>query len=427
MPANGEETVTETERETGGGDPDGDRGDGDGRPAPLRDLRVLSIAQFGAGPFGTTLLADLGAEVIKIENPATGGDVARYVPPTDVEGDSLYFQGFNRGKKSVGIDLREPGGREVFEELVRVSDGLYYNLRGDLPRKLELTYDDLKHLNPALVTCSLSGFGTTGPRAEQPGYDALVQGLAGYLSMTGEPGAPPTKCGVSVVDFASGYSSVLGLVAGLLEAQRTGRGRDVDVSLMDTAVSMLSYFAAWHLNLGWEPERMPGSGHQSLVPARIFETEDGWVSVFCAKEVFWRRLAEGLGREELLEDLRFGSFADRREHREELDALLEEAFGRKTTEEWLRELEGDVPIAPVNSLADALRDEQVRAREMILEVEHPEFGTVRQVAHPVKTEGVPARPEPAPEMGGDTDRILADLCGLSGEEIEELRAEGAVA
>lgn len=414
-----------------GRDGAGDEGDGSGeedrgRPAPLHGLRVLSIAQFGAGPFGTTLLADLGAEVIKIENPATGGDVARYVPPTDVDGDSLYFQGFNRGKKSVAIDLRDPGGREAFEELVRVSDGLYYNLRGDLPEKLELTYGDLEHLNPALVTCSLSGFGTTGPRAGQPGYDALVQGLAGYLSMTGEPDAPPTKCGVSVVDFASGYSSVLGLVAGLLEAQRTGRGRDVDVSLMDTAVAMLSYFASWHLNLGWEPERKPGSGHQSLVPARIFPTEDGWVSVFCAKEVFWRRLAEGLGREELLEDERFRTFADRRENREELDGLLEEAFARRTTDEWLEELEGRVPIAPVRTLSEALRDEQVRAREMILEVEHPEFGTVRQVAHPVKTEGVPARPEPAPELGADTDGVLRELCGFPEERIAELRERGAV-
>ena len=437
--------MSETDRSTSGGSggrgPGSSRagestadtpGDGEGaaeageRPAPLHDLRVLSIAQFGAGPFGTTLLADLGAEVIKIENPATGGDVARYVPPTDVEGDSLYFQGFNRGKKSVAIDLREPGGRDAFEELVRVSDGLYYNLRGDLPERLGLTYDDLKHLNPALVTCSLSGFGTDGPRAGQPGYDALVQGLAGYLSMTGEPGAPPTKCGVSVVDFASGYSSVLGLVAGLLQARTTGRGRDVDVSLMDTAVSMLSYFASWHLNLGWEPERMPGSGHQSLVPARIFPTDDGWISVFCAKETFWRRLARGLGREDLLQDGRFDTFADRREHREELEAILEEAFSRKSTEEWLEVLEGEVPVAPVNTLSEALREEQVRDRGMILEVEHPEFGTMRQVAHPVKTEGVPARPEAAPELGGDTDRVLGDLCGFTEERIAELRESGAV-
>ncbi len=266
---------------------------------PLDGVRILAVSQFGAGPFGTQVLADLGADIIKVEDPGVGGDSARYVPPFQGEADSPYFQSFNRGKRSVSLNLRHPDGQAVFRDLVRVSDAVFNNARGDLPDKLGLTYEALRDANPRIVCCSLTGYGRTGPRAGEPAFDYLVQGYAGYMSVTGEPDGPPGKCGVSVIDFAGGYAGMVGLMVGLFDAQRTGIGRDVDVSLLDTAVSMLSYFAIWTLNRDWTAERTRDSAHQTLVPAQNFPTRDGWIVVFCNKDKFWRDLVETLGVPEL--------------------------------------------------------------------------------------------------------------------------------
>jgi crotonobetainyl-CoA:carnitine CoA-transferase CaiB-like acyl-CoA transferase len=393
---------------------------------PLEGLRVLAVSQFGAGPFGTQVLADLGAEVIKIEDPAVGGDVARYVPPWEIERDSLYFQSFNRGKKSVTLDLRHPDGRAVFHDLVRVSHAVYNNVRGDLPAKLGLTYDALKSINPAIVCCSLSGFGSTGPRAAEPGYDYLIQGHAGWMSITGEPDGPPGKCGVSVIDFAGGYASMLGLMVGLWDAQRTGVGRDVDVSLLDAAVSMLSYFATWALNRDWEPQRVADSGHQTLVPSQNFPTRDGWIVVFCAKEKFWENLAQAMELGHLTTDPRFATFADRLANKAALLAVLKPRFLERTTAQWLARLGGRVPCAPVNTVREALEDEQVRARGMIVEVKHPVYGTVREVASPIKTAGAVTRPAPAPRLGEHTEAVLGDILRYPSAKIAALRASGAL-
>lgn len=394
---------------------------------PLDGVRILALSQFGAGPFGTNVLADLGAEVIKIEDPDAGGDVARYVPPFEIEGDSLYFQSFNRGKKSLALNLRSDSGREVMHDLVKVSDGVFNNLRGDLPAKLGLDYESLKSVNPAVVCCSLSGFGKTGPMAASPGYDYLVQGYAGYMSITGEPDGPPGKCGVSIIDFAGGYAAALGLMVGLFDAQRTGVGRDVDVSLLDTAVAMLSYLATWTLNRDWQPERMPNSSHQTLVPSQNFETSDGWIVIFCAKEIFYRNLVGLMGLPELADDQRFKSFAARLDNRDTLLALLSERFGTRTTAEWLDDLSGRVPCGPVNTVQEALESDQVLAREMIIEVDHPEYGVIREVANPVKMAGGIDRPSPAPRLGQHTDEILADVLAYDTERVAALREEGAVA
>lgn len=394
--------------------------------APLDGIRILSISQFGAGPFGSMLLADLGAEVIKIEDPSSGGDVARYVPPGAENGDSLYFQSFNRGKKSILLNLRSEQGRKVFDELVPRCDAVFNNLRGDLPEKLGLTYDSLKSLNPAVVTCSLSGFGRTGPRASEPGYDALVQAYAGYMALTGGRDEPPTRSGVSLIDFAGGMAAALGLVSGLLDAHRTGKGRDIDVGLLDTGISMLTYLAAWKLNTDWQPERMPQSAHQTIVPAQNFRTADGWISVFCAKEVFWQRLAEGLELPELIEDSRFKTFADRYKNRSELLPILERTFAGLTTDEWMERLKGGIPVAPVNTLEQALNDPQTAHREMVIEAEHPEMGTVRQVASPFKTAGVHDTVTPAPKLGEHTRVTLSELLGYTDEELDKLAESGAI-
>ena len=228
---------------------------------PLADVRILSVEQYGAGPFATLHLADLGAEVIKVEDPSVGGDVGRYVPPYSEGEDSLFFESFNRNKKSISINLNSPAGREVFEDLVKVSDVVYSNLRGDVPKKMRITYDDLKHLNPKIVCCSLTGFGMTGPRSQEPGYDYILQGLAGWMDLTGEPDGPPTKSGLSMVDYSGGLISTISLLVALHAARRDGVGMDCDVSLYDTAIGMLTYPAAWHLNAGFEPVRTHHSAH----------------------------------------------------------------------------------------------------------------------------------------------------------------------
>ncbi len=392
---------------------------------PLEGVRILAISQFGAGPFGTTVLSDMGAEVIKIEDPGAGGDVARYVPPFEIDRDSLYFQAFNRGKKSITLNLRTEAGMAVLHDLVKESDGVYNNLRGDLPAKLGLDYDALGKFNEKVVCCSLSGFGSTGPRAAEPGYDHLIQAYAGYMSLTGEPDAPPAKCGVSIIDFAGGYASVLGLMIGLFDAQRTGKGRNVDVSLLDTGIAMLSYFASWTLNRDWEPTRQENSSHQTLLPSQNFRTRDGWIVVFCAKEKFYQNLVEAMGRPDMVTDPRFANFAARLKNRDELLAELEKEFAKRDTDDWLADFRGSVPCAPVNSVADALQDQQVLARKMIIEIEHPEYGTIKQVASPIKTEGMIEHPTPGPGLGEHTDQVMTEVLGYSTDQVSSLRAEGA--
>jgi crotonobetainyl-CoA:carnitine CoA-transferase CaiB-like acyl-CoA transferase len=393
---------------------------------PLDGLRILAVSQFGAGPFGTQMLADLGADIIKIEDPGVGGDSARYVPPFQGEADSPYFQSFNRGKRSVSLNLRHPDGQAVLHDLVRVSDAVFNNARGDLPDKLGLTYDLLKEINPRVVCCSLTGYGRTGPRAAEPAFDYLVQGYAGYMAVTGEPDGPPGKCGVSVIDFAGGYAAMVGLMVGLFDAQRTGVGRDVDISLLDTAVSMLSYFAVWTLNRDWIAERTRSSAHQTIVPAQNFPTRDGWIVIFCNKDKFWRDLVETLGAPELAEDARFRTFADRFANKDALLPLLQARFATRTTSEWLDRLRGRVPCAPVNDVRQALADPQVLARDMIVEVEHPDFGPLREVRSPVRTEGEIRHPARAPRLGEHTDQILREILSYSDGTIARLRATGVI-
>ena len=394
---------------------------------PLEGVRILAISQFGAGPYGTQALADLGAEVIKIEDPLSGGDVARYVPPFEIERDSLYFQSFNRGKKSVAINLRNPDGFDVFRDLVRVSDAVFNNLRGDLPAKLGLDYDGLRHLNKAIVCCSLSGFGRVGPRKAQPGYDAILQALCGYMDLTGEPGGPPTKCGVSIIDFAGGLASALGLAAALVESRRTGVGRNVDVSLFSTAISMLSYLASWTLNRDWEAARTEGSSHQTLVPSQNFETADGWIAVFCAKEKFWESLVQQMGLPELADDPRFSSFAARNANRDELLPALKSRFLERTTSDWLAAMSPHLPCAPVNDVGSALKDPQVAALGMISQTIHPEYGEISSVGSPIYSDSTASDETPAPRFGQHTDDVLTDLLGYDTERLSRLREAGAVA
>ena len=395
---------------------------------PLADLRVLAIEQFGAGPWGTLQLADLGAEVIKIEDPGSDGDVGRYVPPFQEGEDSLFFETFNRNKKSVSLDLRGAEGREVFEDLVSGADAVYSNLRGDGPASLRITYEHLRDVNPRIVCCSLSGFGTTGPRAAEGGYDYVIQAAAGWMSLTGEPGGPPAKSGLSLVDLSGGYAAVLALLAGVWRARREGVGCDCDVSLFETALHQLCYVGTWAATEGWQPRRMLHSAHPSIVPFQAFATADGWMTVACAKQKFWERLCRVLGREDLAADPRFAGFADRDRHRDELLPILEGAFAERPTEEWIDALgDAGVPCGPVHDVAQALADPQAQARGDVVEIGHPRFGTVRQVASPLRVaaDRETAPLERAPQRGEHTDAVLREVCGYAPERVAELRRRGA--
>jgi crotonobetainyl-CoA:carnitine CoA-transferase CaiB-like acyl-CoA transferase len=388
---------------------------------PLEGVRVLAVSQFGAGPYSTMILAELGAEVIKVEDPSTGGDVSRSVPPYAIEHDSLYFQSFNRNKKSFTLDLKTREGRQIFDKLVGISHAVLNNVRGDQVRKLGLNYTSLKRVNPKIVCCSLSGFGTAGPHAAEPGYDYLMQARAGYMSLTGDPHAPPATCGVSVIDHAAGFAAALGLTAAVFAANKTGRGRDVGINLISTAFSMLSYLAIWNLNRGYEPMRHPGSAHQSLVPVQTFRTKDSYLVVFCAKDHFWQKLCRILRLQFLLRDERFTSFAKRLQNREALLPLLEKKLLARTTNEWLELLRGNVPCAPVNTLSQAMRELPLLDSQILIETEHPSFGTVRQIASPISFPGVSRRHRRAPALGEHTDDILRQYLGYNQATIGELR------
>jgi crotonobetainyl-CoA:carnitine CoA-transferase CaiB-like acyl-CoA transferase len=395
---------------------------------PLADLRIVAVEQYGAGPWGSMQLADLGAEVIKVEDPTTGGDVGRYVPPFQEGEDSLFFETMNRNKKSVSLDLRAEGGREVFEDLVRHADAVYSNLRGDGPRRLRITYDDLKDVNPRIVCCSLSGFGMTGPRAAQGGYDYVVQAMAGWMSLTGDPDGPPTKSGLSLVDLSGGYVAALALVAGAWRARRDGVGCDCDISLFETALSELIYVGTWAATTGWTPKRMPESAHPSIVPFQAFATSDGWLTVACAKQKFWERFCSAIGREDLLEDVRFADFAARDVNRDELLPILRAELRRRTTAEWIDVFaDAGVPAGPVYDVHQALDDPQVHAREAVVAIDHPRFGPVRQVASPLRVAWAtdPAPLARGPLRGEHTEEVLEQICGYDAERLARLREAGA--
>jgi crotonobetainyl-CoA:carnitine CoA-transferase CaiB-like acyl-CoA transferase len=396
------------------------------RPLPLDGVRILAIEQYGAGPFGTSHLADLGAEVIKIEDPNGGGDVGRHVPPYAHAGDSLFFETFNRGKKSISLDLGTSAGRAIFEKLVRVSSAVYSNLRGDVSTKIKINYDDLKHLNPAIVCCSLTGFGITGPRRAEPGYDYIMQGIAGWMDITGEPDGPPTKSGLSIVDYASGYVAALALLSGLRAADRDGVGMDCDVSLFDTAINLLTYPAVWHLNAGFEPVRTRQSAHPSIVPFQAFRASDGWFVIAAAKEKFWSRVAMVLGRQDLTTNPRFSTMAAREANSVELLEIIEPIFASRTVSHWVSVLRSvSVPVGEVNSVADALNDPQVEARGLIVETDHPYYGTVRTLASPVRVGAATAPARRAPQQGEHTIELLTELADMDVSAVEEAAAAGA--
>lgn len=391
---------------------------------PLSGVRVLSVEQYGAGPWASMYLADMGAEVIKIEAPQ-GGDSARASGPHFLgENDSQFFQTFNLGKKSVALDLRVAEGREVFRRLAATADVVMNNLRGDQPGKIGLDYAALGPLKGSLVCAHLSGYGRTGERAAWPAYDYLMQAEAGFLHLTGEPEGPPTRMGLSIVDYLTGITTAFAVTAALFGAARTGRGRDVDVTLYDVAVHQLTYPAVWYLNEGDETRRRPRSGHPSVVPTEVFPTADGHVFVMCVLPKFWEALCEGLGLAELVRDVRFATARARYENRDALAAILDGALKAHPTAHWMAVFAGRVPLAPVLTLGQALDNPYLTATGGVQVVEHP-VRPLRVLSNPIRVDGARAAARAAPALGADTEAVLAGV--MTGAEIAALRARGVVA
>ncbi|MFZ1909152.1 MAG: CaiB/BaiF CoA-transferase family protein [Burkholderiales bacterium] len=391
---------------------------------PLAGIRVLEFTQNIMGPSAGLVLADLGAEVVKIEQ-REGGDVSRAVGPYFLGADdSHFFQSLNRNKKSLTLDLKHPRGQEVLHRLAATADGLMGNLRGDQPEKLGIVYDSLKKANQRIVCAHLSAYGRDGARKGWPGYDYLMQGEAGYLSLTGEPDGPPARMGLSVVDYSTGTTCALALLAGILEARRTGRGRDLDVSLYDVAMHQLNYPAAWYLNEGLATGRAPRSAHPFIAPSQLYRTADGWIFVMAQTQRFWELLCDALGRGNLKSRPQFRDFAARREHRDELTRVLDDEFSRQKTEYWLKQLSGTVPCGPVYDLPQALENPYFLGRGGVQVFDHPDKPGFKLVASPFRlAEALPARP--APKLGQHTEELLKDL-GYSPGEIAELKNEGVV-
>jgi crotonobetainyl-CoA:carnitine CoA-transferase CaiB-like acyl-CoA transferase len=374
---------------------------------PLEGLRVLSVEVYGAGPYGSQLIAALGAEVVKIENPGTGGDPARYVGPHKLgDADSQYFQGWNANKRSVALDLKSESGRRDFAELVKGSAAVMNNLRGDQPAKLGLDYAALGKINPAVVCLHISAYGRDNERTAWPGYDFLMQAEAGLMSLTGEPDAPPARFGPSIIDYMTGTTAMVGLLASMLGAQRTGRGCDVDVSLYDVALHQLGYAGTWHLNGGDSVSRLERSSHFSISPVQTFPTADGWIFIMCMHEKFWTALVRALGQEPLAKDPRFVDGNTRHRYRKELTTILDPVFRRATTEHWLARLSGVLPVGPVYDVAGALSSRFARASGMIQTVAHPAKPDLQLLTSPIKVNG--ARPEltACPPLGADNDTLL---------------------
>jgi formyl-CoA transferase/CoA:oxalate CoA-transferase len=390
-------------------------------------VRVLDLSRMLAGPYGSMLLADMGADVIKIEAPDGGDPMRAMGPPFLPDGESAYFLAINRNKKSVVLDLAKPAGRDVFLDLVAQCDVVWENFRPGVMERLGLGWASLSALNPALVMCSLSAYGQDGPYRDRPAFDLALQAMGGAMSMTGEAGGGPVRMGLPMGDLAGGMFGAFAVAGALLRRARTGRGTHVDLSLLDCQVSLLSYLAQYFWTDGVVPGPM-GSAHASVVPYGTLATRDGHliVAVF---ERFWPAFCRAAAHPEWAADPRFAANADRVANRGALMAVIERAFAERTTEEWLARLRAEgVPAAPIQTVDRVLSDPQVRHRGMVVEVEHERLGHLPTLGTPIKLDGAPPFvPAPPPRLGQHTDAVLAALLEYPGERLEALRRAGVIA
>jgi crotonobetainyl-CoA:carnitine CoA-transferase CaiB-like acyl-CoA transferase len=391
----------------------------------LSGVRILDLTQFLAGPYGSMLLGDLGAEVIKIEAPGRG-DPMRQMPPHFLEGESAYFLSVNRNKRSVTLDLKHPTGREVFLDLVRVSDVVLDNFRPGVMQKLGLDYETLRRVNPRIIACSISGFGQAGPYRDRPAFDLVLQAMSGAMSITGEPGRVPVRMGIPMGDLAGGMFAAQAICAALYARERTGEGCYIDLGLLDCLTSLLTYVAQYYLASGEVPGPA-GSQHQSVVPYGAFATADGYLVIAAFTEKFWQGICRALERPDLAEDPRFVRNALRVQNRDALMPILEAEFRKRTTAEWLARLEAEgVPCGPIYTVDQVLTDPQIAARNMLVHVQHPLIGDLPVLGNPVKVADAEERFDPPPLLGQHTEEVLREVLGYSKEKVAALREAGVI-
>ena len=395
-------------------------------PTALEGVKVLDLTQIMAGPYCTMTLADMGADVVKIEKP-NGGDDTRRMGPPFIEGESAAFLGINRNKRSVVVDLRSDDGREIVLDMARRYDILVENFRPGSLERMGLGYERVREINPAMIYCTISGFGGTGPYARRGGFDLVAQGMSGLMSVTGHPDSAPTKIGVPVCDLNAGMFAALGILTAYISRLKTGQGQQVDTSLLEGGIAYTFWESAMYFATGESPGPK-GSAHRLTAPYQAFETSDGYVNVGAANQANWERLCAAIGRDELASDPRFAEPRDRMDNLDELTATLEQTFSRQTSDHWLKALEAaGVPAGPIYDLGQVYEDPQVRARQMIVETDHPVAGQISNIGIPVKLSETPGRfQRPAPTLGQHTDEVLREL-GRTDAEIAALRSTGAVA
>lgn len=396
-------------------------------PGALNGLRVLDLTWVLSGPYGSMILSDLGADVVKVERPPHG-DVARTTGPF-VANESIYFQSINRGKRSLCIDLQRAEGKALFLELTAKVDVVLENFTPGVMERLGLGYEALAARNPRIIYAATSGFGQTGPLREKPALDIVVQGMGGVMSITGYPDGPPARPGLSLGDIAAGLYTAIGVLAALQERERSGRGQFIDVSMLDCQIAVLENAVARYFATGQEPQRL-GTRHPSATPFQAFPTADGWLVLALAWGTAnqWALLCSAIDRVELIDDARFDTSYKRTQNHAQLEPILSEAMKKKTTAEWLAILEPyGMPIGPLHTIGQAVAQEQVRARGMITEVEHPVAGRLQIASSPLKLSRTPAEVRgPAPAFGEDTAAVLREWLGLSESEVTALVAAGVV-
>jgi len=393
---------------------------------PLRGIRVLDLSRILAGPYCTMMLGDLGAEIIKVEQPRVGDGTRQWGPPFK-GGESAYFICINRNKKSITVNLKHPRGIKIIKQLVEKSDVLVENFRYGTMDKLGLDYETLKKINPKLIYCTISAFGTTGPYRELPGYDFLVQAMGGIMSITGEPDGPPMKVGVAIVDVTAALYATSAILAALFYREKTGEGQKVETSLIEAQVAWLINVGSNYLVSGEVPKRY-GNAHPNIVPYQVFKAKDGYVALAIGNDLQWKKFCELAGVKELAENPKFETNPKRVENRKELIKILDKLMLEKRGKEWIKLCrDNGIPCGPINTIDKVFNDPQVLNRGMVVEVDHPTAGKIKLAGIPMKFSRTPAFVKsPPPLLGEHTNEVLSNLLGYSKEEILNLRKEQVI-